>query len=174
MPLLRSMVFAAAALVAGCATMNVSSHVERGLDLSRYQTYAWGPADALPTGDPRLDEDPYFNDYMTGAIERELAARGYRPANGDSPQLLIHYHANVTERFEVHGFEQPANCPPHCDVVRTPYEQGTIVVDLVDTATNRVIWRGWAQDSVAAFLGDRTRLREQIDKAVAQMFQRLP
>jgi len=36
----------------GCATMNVSSHVERGVDFAQYKTYDWGPADALPTGDP--------------------------------------------------------------------------------------------------------------------------
>ena len=37
--------------ITGCATMNVSSHVQRGLDVSRYHTYDWGPADALPAGD---------------------------------------------------------------------------------------------------------------------------
>ena len=42
--------------VAGCASMNVSSHVQRGLDINRYHTYDWGPADALPAGDPRLSD----------------------------------------------------------------------------------------------------------------------
>ena len=46
-----------AAFGAACATtiLNVSSHVRPGIDIGQYRTFAWGPADALPTGDPRLD-----------------------------------------------------------------------------------------------------------------------
>jgi hypothetical protein len=43
----------AALVLAGCAsTMTVSSHVQYGIDIANYRTYTWGPADALPTGDP--------------------------------------------------------------------------------------------------------------------------
>jgi hypothetical protein len=60
----------------GCATrMTVSSHVEHGLDLSRYRTFNWGPADALPTGDPRLERNPRFQDYVQGAVEKGLVAK---------------------------------------------------------------------------------------------------
>ena len=44
-----------ALVLTGCATMNVSSHVLRGADFTQYRIFEWGPADALPTGDPRLD-----------------------------------------------------------------------------------------------------------------------
>ncbi len=49
---LATLILSALAL-AGCATMNVSSHVERGVNFAQYRTFDWGPADALPTGDPR-------------------------------------------------------------------------------------------------------------------------
>ena len=63
--------------ITACAThMTVSSHVEHGLDLSRYQTFNWGPADALPTGDPRLAKNPFFKDRLQGAVEKGLRARG--------------------------------------------------------------------------------------------------
>ena len=77
----RSLQFAAMTASAlglvGCATMSVSSHVERGLDLAQYRTYDWGPADALPTGDPRLDKNPFFQDHVQGAVEKQLAAKGF-------------------------------------------------------------------------------------------------
>ena len=62
--------------VTGCATMLVSSHVQRDVDFAQYRTYDWGAPDALPTGDPRLDDNPFFNDHMQGAVEKQLAARG--------------------------------------------------------------------------------------------------
>ena len=54
------------------------------------------------------------------------------------------------------------------------YEAGTLVLDLVDTRTNRVIWRGWAQDSVEDMLNDRDRMAKKIDQAVTQMLALLP
>src|SRR2546426_9452043 len=37
----------------GCATMNVGSHVKRGLNFAQYRTYDWGP----PTHCPRETHD---------------------------------------------------------------------------------------------------------------------
>ena len=51
-----------AVLVSGCATMNVSSHVERGLDFTQYTTWEWAPPDALQASDARLD-NPFFRDH---------------------------------------------------------------------------------------------------------------
>jgi len=59
-------VIAALAVTSCATTMTVSSHIERGLDFSQYRTYDWGPADALPTGDPRLDKNPFFKDQVAG------------------------------------------------------------------------------------------------------------
>ena len=89
------------ALVAtSCVTaMNVSSHVDRSVNFARYRTYDWGPADALPTGDPRLDKNPFFQDHVQGAVEKQLAARGFvRSTAAGKPDLLIHYHARCTTR----------------------------------------------------------------------------
>lgn len=91
----------AALAVTSCAQLNVSSHVERGLDVAQYRTYEWGPADALPTGDARLDKDPFFQDHMQGAVEKELAARGLAGSTSGTPDLLIHYHANISERIDI-------------------------------------------------------------------------
>ena len=165
--------------VTGCATMNVSSHVERGLDFTQYRTFDWGPADALPTGDPRLDKDPFFQDQVQGAVEKELAVRGIRPsAPGATPDLLIHYHANVSQRINVNGVDRAYGyCSAgDCQANVTLYEAGTLVVDIVDTRTNRVIWRGWAQDSVDldSVLNNRDRMEQRINEAVTRILQRLP
>jgi len=54
------------------------------------------------------------------------------------------------------------------------YEAGTLVVDIIDERTGRLIWRGWAQDSVEGVLGNRDRLRRKIDEGVTRMFARFP
>jgi hypothetical protein len=156
--------------------MNVSSHVERGLEFSRYHTYDWGPADALPTGDPRLDKNPFFRDHLEGAVEKRLAAKGFERSTSGTPDLLIHYHANITDRIDVNRVDrQYGYCyGVDCSARVVEYEGGTLVLDIVDARTNRVIWRGWAQDSVEDMLNNQDRMARKIDEAVERMLKLLP
>ena len=163
-------------VIAGCASMNVSSHVERGLNVSRYHTYDWGPADALPAGDPRLEQDSFFQDHLRGEVEKAMARRGFEWSMTDRPDLLLHYHANITERVDVDRLDtQRGYCGENgCDVPTVRYEAGTLVVDVIDARTNRLIWRGWAQGAVAGMLADQDVMARQINEAVARMFNQFP
>jgi hypothetical protein len=176
--LMTLMMAAATALaVAGCATtMGASSHVDSSFDFARLRTFDWGAPDAFPVGDPRLDKNPIFLDHLHGAVEKQLAARGYeRPVTG-RPQLLIHFHANIDRRLNVNAADAKYG---YCldDVCRAgarDYEAGTLIVDVIDVRTNRLVWRGWAQDSVEGVLEDRDRLVRMVDAGVARMFADFP
>lgn len=161
----------------GCAaTMTASSHVRQGIDLGQYRTFDWGPADALPTGDPRLDQNPFFKDHLQGAVERGLAARGFEISTSGTPDLLIHYHASITHRINVAAADaRYGYCyDEDCRAWVSEYEAGTIILDIVDTRTNQVIWRGWAQASVEGVLDNPDRMQRQIEQAVTRMLERLP
>ena len=49
-----------------------------------------------------------------------------------------------------------------------------LVIDMVDAKTNKVVWRGWAQDSMTGVIDNQTRLEKQIDEAVTKMMKELP
>jgi hypothetical protein len=146
------------------------------VNFAQYRTFAWGPADALPTGDPRLDRDPFFKDHVEGAVERGLAARGLELTASGEADLLIHYHASISERIDVnradrvYGYCGARDCPP--ETIR--YEAGTLVLDLIDSRTDTLVWRGWAQNSVEDMLRDRDRMARTIEHAVAEMLRQLP
>jgi len=157
--------------------MQVSSHVERGLDFSQYRTFDWGTPDKLPLSDPRLDRDPFFRDEVEGAIEKQMAARGFeRSAASDTPDVRIHYHTSINQRFDVREERYSGNCDDDdaCPARVIEYEAGTLVVDIVDERTDRLIWRGWAQGSVEGVLDNKGRLKQKIDEGVTRMFARLP
>jgi Domain of unknown function (DUF4136) len=164
----------AALVLTGCATMNVSSHVERGIDFAKYRTWDFGPADALPTGDPRLDNNPFFKDYLEGAVGRELEARHYARTSV-TPDLLVHYHANITKTFDVNGVDtRNGYCYDDCQPNVIEYELGTIVLDVVDAHTNRVIWRGWAQDHIDGVIDRQDMLRTRVNASVTRMMALFP
>ena len=167
----------AAVTLAGCAApMRVSAHREIGADFTQYRTYAWAPADALPTSDPRLDNNPFVKDYFEGAVERELAARGFEKAEWGTPDLLIHYHLNVRQRFYVGDSEGES---PYCEGSDcrgriTEYEAGTFVLDIVDGYSDKLVWRGWAQTSVDGVIDNQDWLRDHIGAAVVKMLKLYP
>ena len=164
-------------VTSGCATtMTVSSHAQRGFDITRYRTYDWGAADALPVGDPRLDRNPFFKDHFEGAVEKALAAKGLERAVPATADLVIHYHASVTHRLDVDPLDRQygyCSAEPCRDSI-IAFEAGTIVLDVVDARTNRLVWRGWAQERLDVLLASPDRMAGRINEAVARMFQRLP
>lgn len=109
-------------------------------------------------------------------MERGLAARELELTSSETPDLLIHYHANISERISVnrvdrdHGYGRAADCPPET----VHYEAGTLVLDFIDPRTNKLIWRGWAQNSVADMLQDRETMAKTIERAIAGMLRQLP
>jgi hypothetical protein len=165
----------AALALAGCATMNVSSHIERGVSFSEYVTYDWGPPDNLPIGDPRLDNNAFFNDHLQGAIEKKMAAKGFERAVTGTPDLLVHYHASVNQKLDVYAVDQRYGyCYGNCEPQIVDYEEGTLVIDLVDAKTNKVVWRGWAQEAMNGIIDNQARLEKQVDEGVTKMMRLLP
>jgi hypothetical protein len=163
--------------LSGCATtMTASSHRQRDVDFGQYRTFGWGPADALPAGDPRLDANPFFHDHMQGAVEKRLASRGLALAASGSPDLLLHYHATVAGRLDVDRLDRENGyCyDDDCAVRVVRFEAGTLVLDAVDARTNRLVWRGWARHRVGDMLDDRDEMAARLDEAVRRMLARMP
>jgi hypothetical protein len=179
---MRRLIAAAAAAVilltiTGCATMAGGSYVARGVDFTSYRTYDWGPADALPVGDARLDNNAIFQDHLQGEIEKQLAARGLeRALPGAKPDLRIHYHASVERDLQINEVTPAFGaCPTYdCQPRVRDFEAGTIVLDFMDAFTNQLVWRGWAKDSLDGIIANQDLLERQVDAAVAIMLKDLP
>jgi hypothetical protein len=160
-------------LTAGCASMNVNSYVERGYTLNRFHTYAWSPAPAAATGDPRLDSNPFFDEQLRAEVEVQLAMHGFERTAG-IPDLLVHYHVNMTQRIETKDLdEQYGSCAKgkcRADV----YDSGTILIDLVEPHNNKVVWRGWAEGAMDGVIDNQAWMEATINKAVTRIFGQMP
>jgi len=175
MRLAKLLLLAATLGAAGCATMTVGWYGDRYANLARYRTYDWGPADALPTGDPRLDNNPLFRDFLEGAVDKHLAARGYELAVSGRPDFYVHYHLNVEQRFEPNTTEPSVGDCAGADCARPlVYEAGTLVLDAIDASTGRLLWRAWAQQVMTGVIDHQDRLERMTDDAVRKMMRTWP
>lgn len=160
--------------VAGCATMAGGAYVPRGQDLTRYRTYQWATGDALDTGDARLDNNRFFDERVRAAVDRELAVRRFEKAPPDRADLVVHYHASFTQEIDVRGIDaeykycEEERCGPYS------YEAGTLLVDLVDARTMRLVWRGWVEGQFDGVIDDQRAMELTVDATVKQLLKRLP
>ncbi len=159
------------ATVTACAGMSVSSYIQPGADFAPYTTYDWAPRDALPTGDPRLDNNPFFDAHVRASVENRLAAKGYRRVV-ENPSLLIHYHASVEQKVDVYRVDTEGGYRYDTETVQ--YEQGTLVLDVADARTKQIIWRGWGQSDIEGVIDDQSRMEKHVAELTKKILERFP
>jgi hypothetical protein len=167
-----------ALLFAGACTPGIRAGADfaPGLDMGAFSTFEWDEPDTRPVGDPRLENNPLFEARLHAAIERELTARGIRPASSGAG-LTVHHHATVRDRVDVYEADRAAGytTPEYGDGTQVvQYEEGTLMIDIADASNNELVWRGWAQFDIGRALRDPEVLTAQVDEAVAKMFEHFP
>jgi hypothetical protein len=164
--------------LAGCEVPPTTGYfTDPGADFTRYSSFGWGTGDTLPRGDPRLDNNPFFDNSVRGAVEQQLTAKGLQKSATGNPDLLIHYHVTITERLDVAEIDQRyANCAEQgCEPEVIVSDEGTLTFDFVDARSDRLVWRGWIRGYVPpGLLGDQAALDLAVKEAVPQVLANYP
>ena len=162
--------------LACAAAISVGVNTTTDLKAGAYRTFTWDLPDQFPTGDVRLDNNPFFVRELQNAVTAELGRIGLHEANA-SADLAVHFHATVRERvdfFETDrraGYDQtgyPGGVQPY------QYEEGTVLVDVTERATKRVIWRGWMQTDLSGAIGNDAVLGERVRRGMKALFAKFP
>lgn len=168
----------AASLTACESGPTIRSQTDPGADFSAYQTY--GFFDEMP-GQQKLYPS-FVDQYIKEAIIREMQARGYRKEA--SPQLLLNYHRQSSEKVQVTQTAAPAGYYGYRrgfyawgagTVVTTDvdtYREGTLIIDVVDAAASKLLWEGIAIARISEKI--RENPKPVIDGAVMEMFAEFP
>ena len=108
------------------------------------------------------------------AVDQQLASRGFEKRESGVADVLIHMHARIDQRIESDAIDREY---ARCDVSDCRpfvYDAGTLLLDFIDTRTNQLAWRGWAEGSFDGAIDDQDWMEARIDDAVAKILARLP
>lgn len=146
--------------------VDVKTDFDHHVNFSKYRTYSWAKIDT---------PDPLWNDRVKHAVDRELAAKGWTqvPSGGDVSIVAVGTtREKPTLRTFYDGFDGWlwggfADATTYVE----NYTEGTLVVDMFDTSSKKLIWRGSASDTLT---GKPEKDEKKVDKAVNKMFEHFP
>ena len=169
------------ATLCGCASLTVSSDYDPSFDFSDYRTWSWLPGPQGGSEDPRIANE-LVDDRVRAAVEKQLTARGYELRSTGTPDFRVRYHAAVEDAVDVrmlnrsYGYGPGWGGPRGGVVTETyarKYEQGTLILDIVDANSEKLVWRGFAQAEVDRSATPEQR-RQRIGDAIRQILAGFP
>jgi uncharacterized protein DUF4136 len=150
----------------GAWGQKVTVEFDQSADFSKYKTFAIRDGQ-LNSNNPALNSD-LVKKRIEGDIERYLTAKGLTEVSGQS-DLNVRYHFGAARKSEIETY--PAGWYGlGTRVVRVPYSEGTLVIDLRDPSTRSLVWRGISSEEKS----DATKIEGKLDDMVKKPLEKYP
>ncbi len=167
------------ALGLGCQSMQVTTDFDRFFRFGSIRTYAWLPDPLGHAGDPLLHND-LIDRRVRAAVNRELVVHGYTRVPVDEADVHVTYYLGLetvvswrmvsqSYHYSSAGFAERHRTETYL----RQFEQGTLLIDVLDPSRRRLVWRGTAQARVRRNTDPQQR-EERIAEAVAKILDRFP
>jgi len=165
---MRNAIVAAVCLLGATALaygQKVNIDSDPAAPFATYRTYAWVRGTPAP--------NPLNEDRLRGAVDARLTARGLSVNTAD-PDLIVVTHVTTKERKEllVDGFGYGPWWGGGLSTASVEtYIDGTLVLDLYDAHTKKMVWRGVATATASE---KPSKNAAKMTKALDKMFEKLP
>ena len=170
---------------AGCSGLKVSQDFDKSTDFSRLKSFAWKSEKQEKTGDIRVD-NPLLDSRIREAVEQSLSGNGFRRASEGTPDFYIGYKLSIRSRVGSDGVSTSVGFGVGSGSRSSgsfggvgissgggvqQWDEGTLVIDITDTKTKDLLWRGTATRRVSrhATPEETTEsVNEMVGKTLAQ------
>jgi hypothetical protein len=170
------------ALLGACSGIPVSQDFEQGFDFSGLKTFAWDANEDNQWG--LTDSNELVDRRIIAAIENTLTTQQFSQVDRDKADFLVLYNVEVDQRISSSNVSGGVSMGRstrgrHGSIgistgsqVRT-YEQGTLLIDVIDVASDKLVWRGVSAQALPD-LSDPQRLTDHINATVAAVMAQFP
>jgi len=163
----------------GCSSVSVTSDYDPEYDFSTFKTYRWAASKELNPNDA-LAQDQLIYKRVQAAVDKELSAKGIELVESDEFDFVILAHAGVKERTQIHqtggfdgGWYDPYWGPYGGNTHVSNYEEGSLVIDIVQWEKKELAWRGIGS-SILSDIDDPEKVTEYINTWVGKIMAKFP
>ena len=139
-------------ILSSCTTVSVSSDYDQSASFDKLKTYAWMTTKGEPEN-TRVTNSLVMS-RIHDAVDNQLESKGYQKAPSN-PDFFVAYHASVDEKTQIHSIPYYGGGvgvygfgAAHTNVYQTRYEEGTLIIDILNSERKKLIWRGIAKGTV--------------------------
>jgi hypothetical protein len=171
-------------LVIGCSSIKVRTDFDELVSFRDFRTYSWIDNQSDLQGDPAVDS-PLTGRRIQNAVDSELIRRGYRRTDTGTPDFYIAYSVLSSRRTDITstgdpyghryymGYRSSRYHGMGVDVQTNHWVESTIVLDVIDTSTHEVVWRGWATTDLDENPSP-DRVSYYVERAIARILDEFP
>lgn len=172
-------------LFGGCSTLTVKTDYNPEYDFTDLKTYAWLEGDK-PSDDIRINNSLVINRVVT-AVDKELKAKGYQLVDKDQADFYVNWFGGIENKIRQEtintyyggmgygygGWGYGGYRPAHSRTYNVEYQEGILIIDIVDNKDKQLVWRGTGQDYVEE-KGTPEKMTAGINQAVTQILSDFP
>lgn len=161
------------ALAACSNELRVFTDFDRDVEIHRLTTYGWLDTKGIESRNNPVLLNELTDKRVKEAVERQINLKGYKPSPAFA-EIILHYHIvvenKVSIRTEPYGYNYGRYWLNN-EVDTYRYNEGTLIIDFMDSRNCNLLWRGWA----VSVIDQQDRISEElINAAVEQIFQKFP
>ena len=178
-------------LLNSCATINVDVDYDGKADFDHLYQYAWLEDKAPASGNQLLDSNTLIQDRIHNGIDHWFKEHGYLRSDAKEADFLVLYRLveeNKTQvivmspyygypynwRFGYQSGFYPSFAWSYYPNQRVyEYQRGTLVIDIVDPNTKKLMWRGMSYEDIRPNVSQKKKQR-YVDRAVQLILSRFP
>lgn len=151
----------------GAFAQKIQTEFDRTANFSQFKTFAIRSG-RLASGNPSLNND-LVKKQLEADIQKHLEAKGLTPISFGKPDLDVRYTLGTPRGVETEVY--PAGWRGWGSrVVKVPYTEGTLVIDLRDSGRNSLVWRAIAREDQQ----DASKLASKLDGMVKKAIDKYP
>jgi hypothetical protein len=151
----------------GAFAQKIDVEADTTTDFTRFHSFAIRDG-RLNSRDPSLNND-IVKKRIEADIQKYLQAKGLTFVPSGPSDLNLHYTLGAVRKTEIDTY--PAGWRGWgTRVVRRPFTEGTLVIDLRDPSTRLLVWRAIAREDKA----DAIKVEGKLDDMVRKSFDKYP
>lgn len=166
------LLLASALLIAGCATTAHHDYDRAAMEkFSAYQSFEISTA-VTDKDDESVLLSPIVDRRIERAIQQNLIAKGFE-MRAESPDFRVEFQTitkirkelseistRFTRRHYYWGYRETYFIPEE-------YEEGTYIIDIIDAATNELVWRGNYKQPLGRQAPKESEVNQIVDNILA-------
>lgn len=150
----------------GSSAQSVQSDFDRSADLSKLRTFTF--SGAIHSVDRRSSADLLNDNRIMAALDRKLTSSGYARRDDGSADFKVVYMVASRNRLSLREYNYGPFRFGGRDINVDRYTEGTLIIDIIDTRTKQIVWRGQASGAVDLDSIDK-KITKSVDKLVNQL-----